>query len=89
MKFGREHPNLRQESFCNTAIVKSVVELRDRCGVLIDVSHPDYPEERVSGVVIVSSKPLAANLLKTAQQALGRSVEELGDTEVTADLLLL
>lgn len=89
MKYGREHPNIRQDTFCKAATIEKAVELRDRCGVLIDVTHPEYPGERICGVVIVATKPLAASVLRTIQAALGKSVEELGDTEVTDELLPL
>jgi hypothetical protein len=55
--------------------------------VLIHVSHPEYPDEGMTGVVIVMNKSLAANLLTCVKKTLGKSVDDLGDLDVTDNLL--
>lgn len=87
-KQGREHPNMRQEQFCKEAVILKVVELRDRTGVMIDVKHPEYVTEQLTGNIIVRDKQLAGNLLQTTQEFLGKTIEELGEAEVTDEMLL-
>lgn len=54
--YDREHPNMRREEFARQAIIDRVVELRDQCGVLLDVSHPEYAGEKGSAVSSPSDK---------------------------------
>jgi len=57
--------------------------------VVINVKHPEY-DTGVTGTIVVRSgdKQLAGNLLQTAQKFLGKTVEELGEAEVTDEMLL-
>jgi len=94
-----DHPNMRQEQFCKEALILNVEPLRehqlgaptslDRTSVVINVKHPEY-DTGVTGTIVVRSgdKQLAGNLLQTAQKFLGKTVEELGEAEVTDEMLL-
>jgi hypothetical protein len=88
VNYGRESPNLRQDQFCAEARIQKIARLRDRDGVRIFVSHPDYLGELV-GTTTARTKELADNLLTTAEQFRGKTVEELGEAEVTSELLLI
>ena len=83
---GREHPKTRQETFCKAARILRSIELRARCGVLIWVSHPEYPEG-MSGVLITPTKETAASLLQSVRGMRGMTIEELGALEVNDDFL--
>jgi hypothetical protein len=85
-KTNREHPNIIQEKFCREAVITNSTELIHRTGVLIDVSHPEFSGERVTGVLIVESKSLARNLARTLENFKGRTVDQLGEAEVNDDL---
>jgi hypothetical protein len=83
---GREHPNIRREEFARLAIIECAVVLRDQCGVLLNVSHPEY-SGRVSGTLCflaetAKNRTLAKNLVKVAELFRGKTVEELGEAEV-------
>jgi hypothetical protein len=80
---------LQPEQLC-TGTIESAAGTRDRHGVLFTISHPDW-EGKVRPTTTVPDKlpaaeVLAANLLKTAQEFVGKTVEQLGETDVT-DLL--
>jgi hypothetical protein len=85
------HPNMRQEQFCKEAVILKVWSeaLPNHSSVVINVRHPEYPTG-VTGTIIVRSgdKKLASNLLQTAQEFLGKTVEELGEAPVTDEMLL-
>ncbi len=90
---------MRQEQFCKEALILNVEPLRehqlgaptslDRTSVVINVKHPEC-DTGVTGTIVVRSgdKQLAGNLLQTAQKFLGKTVEELGEAEVTDEMLL-
>ncbi len=77
---------LQPEQLCAGKIEKAVMT-QDRCGVLFTLSHPDW-EDQVTATIVVPDKlqALAANLLKTAQAFVGKTVEQLGEEDVTSDL---
>lgn len=91
VKSGREHPNMRREEFARQATIDSAIEIRERCGVLINVSHPEYAGERVTGTFTFredtpENRKLAENLVKVVERFRGKTVEELGEAEVNDDL---
>jgi hypothetical protein len=84
-KYDRAHPN-RPEDFAQQATIDSAVELHDQCGIRLDVEtnggsltfREDTPENR----------KLANNLLKVAERFRGKTVEQLGEAEVSDDFEL-
>ena len=82
---------LQPEQLC-MGTIKNAVGMKDRhrYGVLFTVSHPGWkgnvrPTTMV-GDKLPAAKLLAANLLKIAQEYAGKTVEQLGEADVTADL---
>jgi len=89
-KVGRRE--IQPEQLCAATIVNAV-ETRRRCGVLLTVSHPEYPEGHVHATIIAPdglsrSNLLATNLAEAALGFVGKTVEQLGEADVTADLQL-
>jgi hypothetical protein len=85
----RKHPNLRREEFARQAIINRTAQLRGQCGVLLDVSHPEYGE-RITGKFIfeedtTKNRVLSKNLLKVVERFHGKTVKELGGAEVSED----
>jgi hypothetical protein len=84
------HPNMRQEQFCKEAVILKVWSepLPNHSSVVFNVKHPKYPTG-VTGSITLSDKQLASNLLQTAQEFLGKTVEKLDEAEVTDEMFLL
>jgi hypothetical protein len=84
------HPNMRQEQFGKEAVILKVWSepLPNHSSVVINVKHPEY-STGVTGSITVLDKKLASNLLQTAQKFIGKTVEQLGEAEVTDEVCLL
>jgi hypothetical protein len=87
-KYGREHPNSKREEFARQATINSAIERHDLCGVILHVNHPKYAREIVIGTLwfphdTPANRKLARNLAKVVEGFRGKTVEELGECEVS------